>query len=124
MSNIDFELNHFVLFSDGVIEDLYDPRLWQGSASQTVTKQTSLHGTPIKAAVNPLGLFTKVVGIPHSQESVPFTIIAESNWSKLFWLRHQFECFLGYANVNDNRGNFLAARSKDGIMWSLNVIDC
>lgn len=121
MINANVESKRYVLFTDGMIEDMYDPRLWSGSFEATKEERARVHGTAVRIGHSPLNLFTDIVGVSSDGKFMP---IAKGNWDKLFWIRHQFEYYLGYSTIDGNRGTFLSAKSKDGIMWSFNVIDC
>ena len=117
MTNQADELKHFVVYKDGMIEDLYDVRWWHDSLEQTIKDRELIHGRIVNAATSPLGLFHKIVGV--LKEGGKFTPIAANNWDKLFWLRGQFQYYLAYLENAQ-----LVASSTNGIVWRFNVIDC
>lgn len=113
------EVYSYVMCSDGSIFHLLDVSVCENTLEETITKIESQHGKIVRTSCSPNGLFSAVYGV---RKDGKFEPIGMSNWDKLFWIRGNYEYFLGFISNDKTRGR-PAARSTTGVFWQYNVID-
>ena len=109
----------YILCSNGSIYDLLDPRLFDTDINTTIEKIKQKEVTIVKWEKTPTKLFSLIVGKKVDSCFLPFP--GGSNWSKLFTVRDQFDYFLGYTTIDNQK--YLSAKSLDGYYWSFDIID-
>ena len=107
--------NHYVLRSDGRIFDLLD---FDTEIEVTVTQLCEGEKTILQCANEPTKLFSEVKGLRKTGEMSPF---GPTNWSKLFLVRGEYEYFLAFVVIDNEK--ILTAVSTTGIFWNFNVND-
>ena len=111
--------NHFVLFADGRTFNLLDVLIYEGTISDTVLKLKKEHGDILKATDSPLKIFNLILGL--RKDNSQFVQIGETNWKNLWMIRHDFEYYLAYVFINNER--ILTATSDHGMFWNFIVVD-